>query len=40
MKTFNGKMVIVVQSSKEAGSISASSQGSKLKEGIFNLTSK
>ncbi len=40
MKTFNGKMVIVVQSTKEAGSISVRSEGSKLKEGIVNLTSK
>ncbi len=40
MKTFNGKMVIVVQSTKEAGSISVRSEGSKLKEGIVNITSK
>jgi beta-galactosidase len=40
MKTFNGKMVLVVQSTKEAGSISVRSHGSNLKEGIINLISK
>lgn len=40
MKTFNGKMVIVVQSTKEAGSISVRSEGSKLKEASLNIVSK
>ncbi len=40
MKTFNGKMVISVQSTKDAGSISVTSFGSLLKEDIINLKSK
>lgn len=39
MKTFNGKMVIVVQSLKETGSISVKSYGSKLKEGNVTIKS-
>ena len=40
MKTFNGKMVIAVQSTKEAGSIYVRSQGSKLLEEIVTLKTK
>jgi beta-galactosidase len=39
MKTFNGKMVIIVQSTNEAGNITIKSNGSKLKEGIISVSS-
>lgn len=40
MKTFNGKMVVIIQSTKQAGEISLKSSGSKLKEATVHLKSK